>query len=175
MALFSVLKTLVATTGGKVVAGGAAVGLGAVGTASAQEALRVDTDTAPPAASETAVDVEGEEILVPVPDEDDVLSDELDSELDEAELDPVADTPVSPETAASPEETESPVTVEAAEESPVSPATAESPVSPASPASPASPDETDPQAVESPATPDDADDDVESPASPASPASPESP
>lgn len=165
MGLLSTLHRFVARPAGKLFVGGAAVGIGGLGTAAAQEG-RPPAEPADTAAGATVVegevtpiDVEGEEILVPVSPVDDVLGepDTLDEEVAAVELEPTPDTPVSPDSPdspdtpvspdspASPEEQESPATVEAAEESPVtpdtpaSPETAEEQASPVSPASPASP------------------------------------
>lgn len=142
MSLLSGLKKLVRTRGGKIVVGGAAIGLGTIGTAAAQngqqpaESSGDATDKA--TAGATPIEVEGEEILVPV---DDVLADTLDDEAAGADVEQTVDTPVSPDSPASPDdEVDSPVTAEAADDTPVTPDTPESPDTADSPASPASPE-----------------------------------
>ena len=164
MSLLSSLKKAVQTRGGKVLVGSAAIGLGTIGTAAAQNSQHGEGsgddlgETAETGVS--SIDVEGEQILVPV---DTVLDDPLDDGLAGAEVEAAEDSPVSPD-----DEVDSPVTVEAAEDSPVSPddevdspATAE-----AADDSPVTPDAT--ESPDSPATADAAD-------SPVSPESPESP
>lgn len=150
------LQQLARTRAGRVLLGGTAVGLGTAGTALAQDG-QPSTEAGAQTAGTTVtpIEVEGEQILVPVSPVDDVLADPLDEEPAGVEV--AADTPVSPDSPASPAEEESPTTVEAADDTPVTPDTPPSPDSPVSP-----------EAEATPVSP-------ETQASPASPASPQSP
>jgi hypothetical protein len=135
----------------KVVIGGAALSVGAVGTAfSTTAGQQAAEENKAEAQGENEIDLEGQRVFAPKGL--DVLSDDLDDATltaDSADSPESADSPATPD---SPESVDSPATPDSPE-TPDSPATPDSPETPDSPATPDSPETPD-----SPATPDSPDD-----------------